>query len=176
MAAYSFLSDLQQPARPFAGGNGASPETSAYWEKSGRPQMENAPGPQFPALENGPQQLTGSRMFTPLEHGAPQQGGGGGGPPPHPQQQQSAPMTPMQQLQRDNAYLRSQLNALVNHLQQQKQQQAHAAAQSPSGSGTGNKRTTELLITVMVVLFAGVLITMFATLRKVSAATRTGGM
>ncbi len=168
MAAYSFLSDLQQPARPFAGGSGPSPETSAYWEKSGRPQMENAPGPQFPALENAPQQLTGSRMFTPLEQG-------GGQPPQHAQPQQSAPMTPMQHLQRDNAYLRSQLNALVTHLQQQKQQQANSAAQSPSGSGSGNKRTTELLITVMVVLFAGVLVTMFATLRKVSAATRTGG-
>ena len=121
---FSFLSDLQtdQPKqRPFVQ-TSSTPESS-YWEKTGRPQFENGPGANYPQLTEGiPSQLSGSKMFTPLDNN-------NNAPPPQYQPQQH-----IQQLQQHNLQLRQQLNNVSQYLQHQKQQTA-------SSGGTGKKTT-----------------------------------
>jgi len=166
---FSFLSDIQrdlqqnQQTRPATTSAGNGNESSSYWEKSGRPQYENGPGPHFPQLENAASQLTGSRMFTPLDGQQQQQQQH----PPSPPPQQSAPH-PMQQLQKENSLLRQQLSAVMQHLQQQQKQH-----QTVSGDkDCKGKRTTELLVTILLVLFIAVLVTLFAFCRKLTQQMR----
>ena len=112
----------------------------------------------FPQLDNAPQALQGSRMFTPLDQQPQQQQQGQSGPP----------QNPMQQLQQVNAYLKQQLNVLLQHAQQQKAELEKLQKQGGSGGGAGGgKRTTDLLIVVMLVLFVAVLVVLFAFCRKV---------
>lgn len=150
---FTFLSDIQGDSKaPFRAP--PSPQTSAYFEQSGRPQIENQPGPNFPSLTNTRQQLQGSAMFTSLD-----------GPQQFQQQQQvrapqqQQPPNPMA----ENQYLRQQLMAMQQYVQQMKAQQQHTAEDTP-------KKSCNVLVITLMIIFLIVTLILFVFCRRLSAA------
>lgn len=156
---FTYLSDLQSE-QPVSGNR--SSFASAYFEKNGRPQFENEPGPMLPQLDSPRQQLTGSSMFQQPQQQQQQQMR----QPPPPQSQQSQQMS----IQQENMALRKQLASLMQYMQQLRDSMENSNSKSSGSNGDGSKsKNCDFLIILLMVLFVVVIITLLVFCKKVVA-------
>jgi len=153
---YTFLSDLQQDQQRRVQQQSPPPqnnESSAYWERAGVPQFQNPPGAVPPQVQNNSSQLSGSSMFSPFNTEVPQ-----GSP------------SQLSPLQRENMALKQQLALFAQYIKQQQSVQNTQSVQSTGNvnGNSGGKRTTELLIMILLILFIAVLVVLFIFCRKIT--------